>query len=55
MVTLLDSRQLTGADRRPAAVVARLRGGEDVGSAGVLTLYHSYLDRLFTAGSGTFT
>jgi hypothetical protein len=33
--------------------VARLRGGEDVGSAGVLTLYHSYLDRLFTAGSGT--
>jgi hypothetical protein len=34
-------------------VVARLRGGEDVGSAGVLTLYHSYLDRLFTAGSGT--
>ncbi len=34
-------------------IVARLRGGEDVGSAGVLTLYHSYLDRLFTAGSGT--
>ena len=34
-------------------VVARLRGGEDVGSAGVLTLYHSYLDQLFTAGSGT--
>lgn len=34
-------------------VVARLRGGEDVGSAGVLTLHHSYLDRLFTAGSGT--
>jgi hypothetical protein len=34
-------------------VVARLRGGEDVGSAGVLTLYHSFLDRLFTAGSGT--
>lgn len=34
-------------------VVARLRGGEDVGSAGVLTLYSDYLDRLFTAGSGT--
>lgn len=34
-------------------VVARLRGGEDVGSAGVLTLYHRYLERLFTAGSGT--
>jgi hypothetical protein len=34
-------------------VVARLRGGEDVGSAGVLTLYHNYLDHLFTAGSGT--
>lgn len=27
MVTLLDSRQLTGADRRPAAVVARLQAG----------------------------
>jgi subtilisin family serine protease len=35
------------------AVVARLRGGEDVGSAGVLTLHHTYLDQLFTAGSGT--
>lgn len=35
------------------AAVARLRGGEDVGSAGVLTLYHRYLDRLFAAGSGT--
>jgi Subtilase family len=34
-------------------IVARLRGGEDVGSAGVLTLYHNFLDRLFTAGSGT--
>ncbi|MGY1842776.1 helix-turn-helix domain-containing protein [Modestobacter sp. SYSU DS0875] len=27
MATLLDSRQLTGADRRPAAVVARLQAG----------------------------
>ncbi|MGY1749425.1 hypothetical protein [Modestobacter sp. SYSU DS0511] len=27
MVTLLDSRQLTGADRRPAAVVERLQAG----------------------------
>ncbi|WP_222193704.1 helix-turn-helix domain-containing protein [Modestobacter italicus] len=27
MVTLLDSRQLIGADRRPAAVVARLQAG----------------------------
>ncbi len=34
-------------------VVARLRGGEDLASAGVLTLYHRYLDRLFTGGSGT--
>jgi hypothetical protein len=34
-------------------VVARLRGGEDLASAGVLTLYHRYLDHLFTAGSGT--
>lgn len=35
------------------AVVARLRAGEDLPSAGVLTLYHKFLDRLFTAGSGT--
>jgi len=34
-------------------VVARLRGGDDVASAGVLTLHHRYLDRLFTSGSGT--
>jgi hypothetical protein len=34
-------------------IVARLRGGEDLASAGVLTLCHRYLDRLFTAGSGT--
>jgi hypothetical protein len=34
-------------------VVARLRGGEELASAGVLTLYHRYLDRLFTGGSGT--
>ena len=33
--------------------VARLRGGEDVGSAGVLTLNYNFLDQLFTAGSGT--
>jgi subtilisin family serine protease len=34
-------------------VVARLRRGEDLPSAGVLTLFHNFLDRLFTAGSGT--
>ncbi|MDF2119156.1 S8 family peptidase [Roseiarcaceae bacterium H3SJ34-1] len=34
-------------------VIAQLRRGEDVPSAGVLTLYHSYTDRLFTTGSGT--
>ncbi|WP_245494448.1 S8 family peptidase [Rhizobium ruizarguesonis] len=34
-------------------VVQRLRKGEEVPSAGVLTLNHAYLDRLFTAGSGT--
>jgi len=33
--------------------VARLRDGSDVMSAGVLTLHHAFLDRLFTAGSGT--
>jgi hypothetical protein len=33
--------------------VARLRRGEDLASAGVLTLHHAFLDRLFTAGSGT--
>lgn len=34
-------------------IVARLRRGEELPSAGVLTLYHKFLDRLFTAGSGT--
>ena len=34
-------------------VTARLRRGEDLASAGVLTLHHAFLDRLFTAGSGT--
>jgi len=34
-------------------VVGRLRGGEDLPSAGVLTLHHRFLDRLFTSGSGT--
>jgi subtilisin family serine protease len=34
-------------------VVRRLRGGEDLFSAGVLTLHHRPVDRLFTAGSGT--
>lgn len=33
--------------------VQRLRGGEDVAAAGVLTLHHQPVDRLFTAGSGT--
>jgi hypothetical protein len=33
--------------------VARLRGGDDLASAGVLTTHHVYVDRLFTAGSGT--
>ncbi len=35
------------------AMVARLRSGEELPSAGVLTLHHAFLDRLFTAGSGT--
>jgi Subtilase family len=34
-------------------LVGRLRGGEELASAGMLTLYHRYLERLFTAGSGT--
>jgi subtilisin family serine protease len=33
--------------------VGRLRPGEELPSAGVLTLHHDYLTRLFTAGSGT--
>jgi hypothetical protein len=33
--------------------VARLRRGEDLPTAGVLTLHHDFGDRLFTAGSGT--
>ena len=35
------------------SLVARLRRGEDLASAGVLTLHHAFLDRLLTAGSGT--
>src|SRR5690606_33461377 len=34
-------------------VTARLRRGEDLATAGVLTLHHRAFDRLFTAGSGT--
>jgi subtilisin family serine protease len=34
-------------------VVARLRKGEDLPTAGVMTLHHKFIDRLFTAGSGT--
>jgi hypothetical protein len=34
-------------------LVARLRFGEDLASAGVLTLHHIFLDRLLTSGSGT--
>jgi subtilisin family serine protease len=35
------------------AIVVRLRNGEELPSAGVLTLHHAFLDRLFTTGSGT--
>ncbi|MGY3610964.1 MULTISPECIES: S8 family peptidase [unclassified Bradyrhizobium] len=34
-------------------IVARLRGGEDLASAGIITLHNDYLDCLFTAASGT--
>lgn len=34
-------------------MVARLRDGYDLASAGILTLHHAFLDRLFTSGSGT--
>lgn len=34
-------------------VLANLRSGETVASAGVLTTHHLYVDRLVTAGSGT--
>ena len=34
-------------------IVARLRPGEDLASAGILTTHHVFHDRLFTAGSGT--
>ncbi|MFL5239431.1 MAG: S8 family peptidase [Rhizomicrobium sp.] len=33
--------------------VARLRVGEDLSTAGILTLHHRFTDRLFTSGSGT--
>ena len=42
-----------GGALRQAHGPAGLRSGEDLPSAGVLTLYHKFLDRLFTAGSGT--
>lgn len=35
------------------AITARLRRGEDMPTAGVVTLHHRFLDRLFTTGSGT--
>ena len=35
------------------ALVAALRGGDDLPSAGILTLHQKFLDSLFTAGSGT--
>jgi hypothetical protein len=34
-------------------MVGRLRRGEDLPTAGVLTLHHRFANRLFTAGSGT--
>lgn len=34
-------------------IVARLRGGEDVVEAGVLSLHHRFIDRLFSGNSGT--
>jgi subtilisin family serine protease len=34
-------------------VVMRLRGGEQLAEAGVLSLHYRYVDRLFAAGSGT--
>ena len=33
--------------------VQRLRGGDDVAAAGILTLHHEPVNQLFTAGSGT--
>ena len=33
--------------------VLRLRGGEEISDAGVVSLHHKYVDHLFTAGSGT--
>ena len=35
------------------AIVGRLRPGDDLPAAGILTLNHRFVDRLFTAGSGT--
>jgi hypothetical protein len=34
-------------------VVRRLRDGKELPTAGVLTLHHRFIERLFTAGSGT--
>ena len=34
-------------------LLGRLRPGKDLPTAGVLTLHHRFVDRLFAAGSGT--
>lgn len=43
----------TGGTMVTDALTARLHEGDSVPSAGVLTLHHRYLDRLFTSRSGT--
>lgn len=43
----------TGGTMIYDAAVMRLRTGDEVPSAGVLALHHSYVDRLITAASGT--
>lgn len=43
----------TGGTMIVDPLTGRMRGGDSLATAGVLTLHHRYVDQLFTTGSGT--
>lgn len=43
----------TGGTMIVDPLTARMRGGDSLATAGILTLHHRYVDQLFTTGSGT--
>jgi hypothetical protein len=43
----------TGGTMIVDPLTGRMRGGDSLATAGVLTLHHRYIDQLFTTGSGT--